>query len=274
VTVSEYEAVFLPAGTRDGAQLWTPTDLARGPWSPDAMHGGAPAALLARAVEGHDPGPAHFVVRLTIDLLRPVPLVPVSIHARTTRPGRKVQWVEATMVADGVEVARAHGLRLRTDPDLELPLPDLAAPSVVPWSESKPFAIRFEGKDNRVSTDGFWDVVETRVARGSWVDPGSSTVWFRLKLPICAGETPSPLQRAAAAADFGNGVSSELPRGEFLFINADLSIHLYRHPVGEWVAVDGISSLNPAGIGVAACTLHDETGPFGRSLQSLLVGNL
>jgi hypothetical protein len=82
------------------------------------------------------------------------------------------------------------------------------------------------------------------------------------------------LQRAAAAADFGNGVSSELPRGEFLFINADLSIHLYRHPVGEWVAVDGISSLNPAGIGVAACTLHDETGPFGRSLQSLLVGNL
>ena len=95
MTVSEYEAVFLPAGTRDGAQLWTPTDLARGPWSPDAMHGGAPAALLARAVEGHDPGPAHFVVRLTIDLLRPVPLVPVSIHARTTRPGRKVQWVEA-----------------------------------------------------------------------------------------------------------------------------------------------------------------------------------
>jgi len=27
----------------------TPTELARGPWSPHAMHGGAPAALLARA---------------------------------------------------------------------------------------------------------------------------------------------------------------------------------------------------------------------------------
>ena len=37
--------------------LAVPSALARGPWSLDALHGGAPAALLARALERADPGP-------------------------------------------------------------------------------------------------------------------------------------------------------------------------------------------------------------------------
>ena len=36
---------------RDGARF-VPTELCRGPWSPDAQHGGPPAVLLARAAEG------------------------------------------------------------------------------------------------------------------------------------------------------------------------------------------------------------------------------
>ena len=48
---------------RDG-DLFVPTELARGPWSADAQHGGAPAALLARAIELVEPGPT-FVARLT-----------------------------------------------------------------------------------------------------------------------------------------------------------------------------------------------------------------
>lgn len=274
MTVSEDESVFTPAGVNGGEELWIPNPLARGPWSPDAMHGGAPAALLARAVEGHDPGPAHFVVRLTIDLLRPVPLMPFSIRTRTTRPGRKVQWVEATMIADGVEVVRAHGLRLRTEPDLNLPLTAPPPPTIRNWQESKSFDIAIPSRTPPTDSVGFWKTVETRVARGSWTEPGPSTIWFRLRSPIVTGEIPSPLQRAAAIADFGNGVSPELPRNSFMYINADLSINLFRHPIGEWIALDGISKFNPAGIGMATCELHDETGPFGRSVQSLLVSNL
>jgi hypothetical protein len=105
-------------------------------------------------------------------------------------------------------------------------------------------------------------------------ETGPATIWFRLRVPVVAGEPPSPLQRVAAAADFGNGLSTVLPRGQYLFINPDLSIHLHRHPVGEWVALEGESAAEDYGIGLAAVRLHDERGPIGRSVQSLLVDQL
>jgi hypothetical protein len=261
----------LPAAVfeADGPRL-VPTELARGPWSPDAMHGGAPAAALARAVESHDPGSASFVARLTVDLLRPVPLAPLDVVTRTTRPGRKVQWVEATLVADGVEVARADALRLRVTQPLGLPLPRDATLTVRPPDDSEAIEVELP----RVKGLGFWRAVEFRIASGSWHDVGPATIWFRLRVPVVAGEPPSPLQRVAAAADFGNGLSTVLPRGKFLFINPDLSIHLHRHPVGEWVALEGESAAEDTGIGLAACRLHDERGPIGRSMQSLLVDHL
>ncbi|HEY8218108.1 MAG TPA: thioesterase family protein [Acidimicrobiia bacterium] len=253
----------------DGARA-VPTVLARGPWSAEAMHGGAPAALLARALERHDPGPASFVARLTVDLLRPVPLVPLEVVARTTRPGRKVQWLEATLLADGVEVARASALRLRTTDPLGLPLPEPDGPTIAAPDASQVFEVELP----HVSGPGFWRAIEFRVARGSWADVGPATMWFRLQAEIVAGEPPSPLQRVAAAADFGNGVSTVLPRGAHLFINPDLSIHLHRYPAGAWVALDAQSRAEDVGVGLAMCELHDELGPIGRSVQALLVDRL
>ncbi len=80
------------------------------------------AGLLARALERTDPGDARFVTRLTIELLRPVPLTPLTMRTRTIRPGRKVQWLEGSLLADDVEVARATALRRWTDPTLDLPV--------------------------------------------------------------------------------------------------------------------------------------------------------
>ncbi len=48
----------------------------------------AERALRPRA-RRHDPGPASFVARLTVELLRPVPLVPLQAVARTFRPGQE-----------------------------------------------------------------------------------------------------------------------------------------------------------------------------------------
>ena len=119
------EALFVP---EDGRFL--PTELCRGPWSPDAQHGGPPAALLARAVERFGGGDEMQVARLTVELLRPVPLAPLALAASFARPGRKVQLVEAALRAGDVEVARALALRIRRLP-LALP-PDLAAGPVPP----------------------------------------------------------------------------------------------------------------------------------------------
>jgi hypothetical protein len=252
----------------DGDRM-VPTELARGPWSPDAQHGGPPAALLARALEQADPGDAHFVSRLTIELLRPVPLAPLEVRTRTLRPGRKVQWVEGSLLAGDVEVARATALRLRTDATLDLPVPEPAPLALAGPTDGEPFAIQFPG-----TTDGFWNAMELRVVAGTFADVGAATIWFRLTVPLVAGETPSPLQRVAAAADFGNGVSAALERGKYLFINPDLSVFLHRHPVGEWVALEAQTIAEAHGVGVAESALHDERGRIGRSLQCLLVDRL
>ena len=258
------DAVFHLDGDRA-----VPTVLARGPWNPDAQHGGAPAALLARALERADPGPAHFVARLTVELLRPVPLAPLEVRTRTLRPGKKVQWLEASLLAGDQEVARATALRLRTDDTLALPVPEPAPLAVSPVASSEPYTIQFPQADV-----GFWTAMELRVAAGSFADVGEATLWFRLAVPVVAGEVPSPLQRVAAAADFGNGVSTALERGRYLFINPDLTVYLHRLPVGEWVALEARTYAEAHGIGIAESALHDATGRIGRSLQSLLIDRL
>lgn len=249
---------------------FVPTELARGPWSPDAQHGGGPAALMARAVERCDPGPADFVVRMTIELLRPIPLSPLELSAHTTRPGKKVQWLEVSMTADGTEVARARALRIRRDESLGFPQIPIASTPMPALDSSSAIEI-FPPGERGVPELGFWRAVEMRQARGSWLEDGPAAVWFRLRVPVIEGEEPTPLQRVAAAADFGNGISGTLERGKHIFINPDLTISLHRAAQGEWVGLDAATAVEPYGIGLALGVLHDVTGRIGTSLQSLLI---
>lgn len=246
-----------------------PTGFARGPWSPDSLHGGPVAALLARALEGAPAaGPMH-PARLTVELLRPVPLAPLSVRIEELRPGRKVQWLEATLSAGVDLVARARMLRIRAA--------DVPVPAALEAGESRPFAGPGECEPHEAPWRGGGIVAfhshatEHRVARGSWHEPGPISDWIRLRVAVVPGETPSPLQRVAAVADFGNGVSSVLPFGEYLFINPDLTIHLHRLPAGEWVCLDAVSMVSGGGTGLAESALWDERGRIGRSAQSLLV---
>ena len=91
---------------------------------------------------------------------------------------------------------------------------------------------------------------------------------------ICRRTAP-PLgrrQQLVTVADSGNGLSSMLSFNEWWFINTDLSVHLHREPVGEWVCVDAKSTLECTGIGLAETTLYDQRGRLGRGAQSLMVG--
>ncbi len=74
-----------------------------------------------------------------------------------------------------------------------------------------------------------------------------------------------------ATSDFCNGVSAALPFDRFLFINADLTIHLQRPPLGEWIGLDARTLLHDGGSGMAEGVLHDEQGPLGRAFQTLVV---
>jgi len=88
---------------------------------------------------------------------------------------------------------------------------------------------------------------------------------------LLAGWELTPMARLAATADFGNGVGAALPFERFLFINADLSIHLQRQPRGEWIGLDAHTLLCDGGTGLAESVIHDEYGPVGRASQTLVV---
>jgi hypothetical protein len=245
---------------------FVPTELTRGPWDPNAMHGGAPAALLSRAIERFEPGPASHIARLTIELLRPVPLVPLRVTTRMARPGKKVQLVEASLLDDEREVVRATALRLRVAP---VDLPPGAAPGypVPPAGEMVPGP-----GDEEERPIMFGDAIDFRAVRGWPEERGPGVCWFRLKVPTVVGEENSPLMRVAAAADFGNGISSPLGWDlGWTFINPDLTVYLHRLPEGEWVGLDALTVPEAEGVGMAESVLFDDQGRIGRSVQSLLL---
>jgi hypothetical protein len=242
-----------------------PSELTRGPWDPGAMHGGPPAALLARAIERCDPGPANSVSRVTVELLRPVPLVPLTVSARTLRPGKMVHWIEAILRAGDVEVARAVGLRLRTTTDSPIAAPPIAA---FPPPDA---GTRLDLDPQMVRGVGYWNANEIRMVSGTFGAAGPGGAWLRLTVPLVEGEDPTPAQRVAAAADFASGVGNPVDMTRGGAINADLTVAMHRPLRGEWVGLDARAWADAQGTGLAEAVIHDLDGPVGRSLQSLLV---
>ena len=180
------------------------------------------------------------------------------------RPGRRVQLVEGSLSDGEGEVMRATAWRLRTG---QVELPEL------PQAEPPPGPEAGEHRDFLPTGQevGYHTAMEYRFIEGAFREPGPAKVWMRMRYPLVAGEQPSPLQRVLAAADSGNGVSATLDWRRYLFINVDLSVHLERMPVGEWVCLDAVTLPEPNGVGVADTLLLDERGRIGRALQSLLI---
>ena len=245
----------------DGDLRFSPTELTRGPWSDAAQHGGAPASLLAGLIEDHERSGAR-VARLTVELLRPVPLTPLEVRIETVRPGRKVQLIQASLLADDREVVRATALRIRVR---SLGLDD-PRPEPVPERGTRSDFIFDPGV---VMFGSAFDIRRERDWHAGSVGP--QVVWFRLRVPVVEGREASPLQRLAAAADFPNGISSVVPWDEgWIFINPDLTIHVARAPRGEWIGLDARTVPGDDGVGIAEAAIFDEHGRVGRSTQSVL----
>jgi Thioesterase-like superfamily len=250
---------------RDGDR-YAATELTRGPWDPDAQHAGPPAALLGREIERLPDADKFQIGRVTCEILRPVPIAPLLVSARVVRPGRRVQLVEAEL-SDGEQVLmRAGAWRLGTAP-VEIPPAAMAPADPVPAPEQGA-AEEFFATGQEL---GYHSAMEVRFVKGGWLEPGPATVWLRMRQPLVAGEEPTPLQRVLVTADVGNGVSASLDYHRYLFINVDLTVHLERMPVGEWICVDARTLPQPTGNGTAESVLSDRDGRLGRALQTLLI---
>ena len=259
--MSDADAIYVPDG-----DAYVPTGHARGPWDDTQQHGGAPGALLARAVQAL--APEMRVARVTYEFLGPVPLAPCTVSATVVKPGRRFQLAEAELAAGGRTAVRARAVLLRRG-DVEVPadgVPDPAgfagpedgAPAP-PWADDDELGFHRTG-------------MELRYLAGTIAEAGPSTAWFRFAHPLVAGEEDMPaVARAVAAADFGNGISRVLDFRTHLFVNTDLTVHLLRDPVGPWVLLDARTLVDPSGAGLATSALHDAHGPIGHAHQTLYV---
>ncbi len=252
---------------RDGAR-WVPSAHAVGPWDPAQLHGGAPAALVADAVQAL--APEMQVVRCSCEFLGPVPLSPLEVTVAAIKPGRRVLVAEGEVRAGGRAVLLVRTMLMRRGEPMALPAgaewPD-GLPCEGP-DESR--GVAFPGQE--AGAPGFHrTAMEIRFADAtSWGDT-RALAWLRLAHPLVEGRPLTPVARAVAAADFGNGVSSVLGFGTHLFVNTDLTVTLLRDPEGPWVLLDARTRIDPLGIGWASSVLHDARGPIGFAQQSLFV---
>ncbi len=162
---------------------------------------------------------------------------------------------------------RATAWRLRTEP-VELPadIPGVAERLRPVRNRRRPAS-----SSPPARTSATTRAMDYRFVTGGFLEPGPATVWMRMRVPLVAGEEPTPLVRVMVAADSGNGVSAALDWREFLFINVDLTVHLHRYPAGEWVYLDALTLPEASGVGLADTLLRDERGRIGRAAQTLLV---
>lgn len=240
-------------------------ELTRGPWDPDAQHGGAPAALLMREFERLGDGAGLPIARVTYELLRPVPLGELKVAGSVVRPGRRVQLLEGSISsAEGIEVVRARALCV-------------AAAGVGAGAVDAPEAEPSGGEPIRFHLDLGGRVVfpvdgmEIRFVRGQFDELGPSFAWFRLRVPVVVGAPVTGRQRLAVAADFPNGIATVLDWRNWVFINPDLTLYVEREPVGEWIGLDASMRVSADGCGLAEAVLYDSVGRVGRSVQTLYV---
>jgi hypothetical protein len=253
------DAFYLPLG--EGR--FTSTEHTGGPWDPRLQHAGPPSALLTRAIEQQaGTWPGH-IVRVSVDILGPIPVAELVITTQALRTGKSVELVQAELHSGDRVAARATAWRV-VDADLDLPdrpevdheippFPDAASPLPPGWG------------------GGYLAAMEWRQAGGIWAAPGAATVWGRMCHPLVAGEQPTGLQRVMAIADSGNGVSYVVPFEDWLFINPDLTVHVAAEPRGDWMCLDAATTVSARGSGLAASRLFDRHRLVARGAQALYV---
>lgn len=261
-------AFFEPAG--NGAFVATPATA--GPWSPDAQHGGPPSALAAWVIEQHEPSPAQRLARVSIDILRPVPLGKLTTRVRTVRAGRRIALLESVLEADGQEVLHARGWRIERPRGPVPVIPDQEAPEPQPGPPTPEATAPVIPRLSRARTAGYLSYIDWQfLGSHGFGEQGPGRGWSRPRVPLIAGHEATPMCRALLVADSGSGISAVLDGARFIFINVDLTVTLTRDPVGDWLLLEAGTRTGSDGTGLATTVLSDTTGVCGTGLQTLLV---
>jgi hypothetical protein len=244
--------------TADGG-FYVPGAMTRGPWGA-TMGGQIVGGLLGSALDRHG-GDDLQPARLTVDLLRPVPIEPVSIEMSVQREGRRIKLVDAAMLQNGRVVARASALFLRRGPVPEGQVWSgaVAIPTVPvdaePLESEMPFEIWTYSANSDDGTPGMPPL--------EWEQPGvQKFVWTRLFRPLVAGHPLTPFARAAFAGDIISSLTHWGTAG-LRYINADYTVAISRLPEGEYIGLAAQTYYGNEGVGAGTATIFDSIGPIG-----------
>ncbi len=263
--------------TRDG-DCFVPTDRARGPWSPDALHGSPVAALIAFCVEERlkqqraqspdtDRGAVGElrIARQTTDLFRPVPYGRLLVEVEPVRSGRRLAVFQTRLSCEGKLLTQALTLCLRGAAALGAIGTEYAADAPPPPAEAIP---------NRIDRAGNrWVSYPGTLEMRHIVPPGGAeppAVWIRTDAPVLAEAPLSPAVRAASIADFVSPFANMQP-GRSGYVNADITMHLHRVPVGDWHYLRVVSRGAADGVATAQAVLGDRQGAYGGSSAASLI---
>jgi hypothetical protein len=249
---------------RVGPDLFAPTIHVQGAWRDDEQHMAPVSGLLVHAIDAHEPREGMQLARISFDILGMIPARPSRVEVRTTRPGRTIELVEATLSVDDRTVVRAEAWRLAHHDSTAVAgveLEPIPGPNdMEPWEGAQ----TWDG--------GYIRGLDMRVDAGR--RPGRTRAWIRTPNALVHDEPCSPTAELVRLVDTANGIAVRVSPREWMFPNVDLTIHLLREPVPGWVGFDTRVSMGTTGLGLTATTLHDALGPVGRAEQVLTVRRL
>ena len=245
--------------------VYVGNDPARGPWSANHCHAGPVSGLIVRAAET-EVGSDKMLTRLTVDLLRPLPLSGLRVAAETTRHTNTLATMRVTVHdLDDTLCATATTMHMVRRNLGDVPNVEIQGPRLEDAVDG-PFPIR----EVRHDLPCFAQHSEVAYPGGGNQAAGPKTVWMRTP-PLLEDEKPSPIQALCPIADCGNGISWNAPPTEMGFMNSDLTVQIHREPVSGWLASESISHWQPTGIGMSQSVLFDTQGPVGTALQTLVL---
>jgi acyl-coenzyme A thioesterase PaaI-like protein len=246
-------AIFEPL---DAPHHWQPSPLAAGPFA--GLQGGAVASLLTAEIEAiAETRNWGTAVSATAWFLRPTPMAKLRTQLAVLTEGGRVSVVDNTLWPDNEEHPCAT-VRVTLSRERAIEIPGFAEKESDNLDPS-----RFRPRNVRAAHGKPWfmDAMEARM--------GGDVAWFRLNHPIIAGA--GPLSCVLGPADWTHGIARPF-QNVVADPNPNLTVQLFRQPVGEWVGIRPQTRWRPgAGLGIGSGTLLDLGGEIGRASMSVVL---
>jgi len=227
---------------------WLPSPLSAGPFT--GLQGGAVAGLLTAEVESLGAfNNWGMAVSASAWFLRPTPLARLRTRVTVVRTGGRVAIIDNTLWPDDeLDPCATVRVTLMRNSAVEVPASKVVQPDLIPPEFCAP--------THRVAAHGgpwFMDAMEMRV--------GENIVWFRMKRLLVANA--GPLSQVLGPADWAHGIARPV-HNVVADPNPNLTVHLARPPIGEWLGLRSRVSWEPSrGMGVGGAILFDEQGAIG-----------